>query len=104
MGGCAISSASLSKHAFKDEGGLCDSLLLSTFSAWDYRKKWIILAPAMNTYMWCNYVIEEVVTYFKERSQVQKHKISIVEPSEKLLACGDIERGRWRQCLLLLRK
>lgn len=32
--------------------GLCDNLLTSVVRAWDYAKP-MIVAPAMNTYMWC---------------------------------------------------
>lgn len=77
----------------KLKNGAADSLLLSTYAAWDYHSKWIILAPAMNTLMWANSAMEEVRDYFGNRFRNEKHRILVIEPAEKLLACGDTGKG-----------
>lgn len=64
--------------------GLCDSLLLSVYRAWDFNKP-VICAPAMNTMMWDNLNL-----------QIEESKelgMFIIPPAEKMLACGDVGKG-----------
>jgi phosphopantothenoylcysteine decarboxylase len=41
----------------KITNGLCDNLLTCVFRAWDFSKK-VMVAPAMNTYMYENQITE----------------------------------------------
>ncbi|MFI3301018.1 MAG: bifunctional phosphopantothenoylcysteine decarboxylase/phosphopantothenate--cysteine ligase CoaBC [Candidatus Gastranaerophilales bacterium] len=65
--------------------GICDNLLTSTACAF---RKPIILAPAMNSGMWDNPIIQENV------NKLKKYNYSIVEPEDGFLACGAIGSGR----------
>jgi phosphopantothenoylcysteine decarboxylase len=67
--------------------GLCDNLLTSTVRAW-CPKKPIIIAPAMNTVMWENPITQEQI-YLLRRF----FKVTLVEPTEKKLACGQTGKG-----------
>ena len=79
-----ISANSLAKIA----NGLCDNLLTSIVRAWD-RGKRIILAPAMNTYMWENPLTEKHL-----QSVQQTYNAEVVPPkADYLLACGDRGSG-----------
>ena len=69
----------------KIANGICDNLLTSTVCAFN---KPIIVAPAMNTNMWNNSIIQD---------NLQKLAISgfnILNPESGFLACGTIGNGR----------
>lgn len=66
--------------------GLCDNLLTSLVRAWDWTKP-MILAPSMNTMMWENEPTFEQLNIMKNRGAI------VVDPVEKMLACGDIGVG-----------
>jgi len=81
----------------KVANGLCDNLLTSIVRAWDYNKP-LILAPAMNTYMWEHPLTEthlSVVRGFaKPRyERATKGTVTVVDPLSKILACGDSGKG-----------
>jgi phosphopantothenoylcysteine decarboxylase len=67
--------------------GICDNLLTCVFRAWDHRRP-VVLAPAMNTFMWDNEPTREQIK--KMRSG---WRCRIVEPVEKRLACDDVGMG-----------
>lgn len=60
--------------------GLCDNLLTNIVACWDYDKP-LIIAPAMNTYMWENC-----------RKKIPS-SIRIVHPQSKELYCGETGIG-----------
>lgn len=65
----------------KIANGICDNLLTSVVRAWD-RTRPVIIAPAMNTYMWEHPVTDEHIEKFLSWGY------HIVSPQSKLLACG----------------
>lgn len=71
----------------KMANGLADNLLTSTIRAWS-RKNPIILAPAMNTYMWNHPATDEHLQKIK-----RWFNVIIIPPIEKKLACGDTGIG-----------
>jgi phosphopantothenoylcysteine decarboxylase/phosphopantothenate--cysteine ligase len=67
--------------------GLCDDLLSTTLCAcW---QKPVLFAPAMNTRMWANPIVQKNVAILKKDLKVQ-----FVGPAEGRLACGDVGPGR----------
>merc|ERR1712118_418894 len=85
--------------------GLCDNLATCVLRAWyaDMEDEFaapvaekfgrhvldrpIVIAPAMNTYMWHQKITQSHLAALKDR------KVSVVEPIAKLLACGDFGKG-----------
>lgn len=74
--------------------GFVDGLLGGVVRAWDIEKS-IVVAPAMNTFMW-----QHPLT--KVHMDVLRYKwewVQVLEPVEKKLACGDVGVGamiEWR--------
>ncbi|MBR3605157.1 MAG: bifunctional phosphopantothenoylcysteine decarboxylase/phosphopantothenate--cysteine ligase CoaBC [Candidatus Gastranaerophilales bacterium] len=68
--------------------GLADNLLTSVFCAYFGYKKPVLIAPAMNTGMWENPIIQENIEKLKSLG------CAFVEPQEGFLACGTVGRGR----------
>ncbi|NMB35288.1 MAG: bifunctional phosphopantothenoylcysteine decarboxylase/phosphopantothenate--cysteine ligase CoaBC, partial [Firmicutes bacterium] len=68
--------------------GLADDLLTTLFLAVDPLKRPVILAPAMNTAMFHNPVVQENIERLRRRGFV------IADPSSGVLACGDVGKGR----------
>jgi phosphopantothenoylcysteine decarboxylase len=68
--------------------GICDNFLCCIARAWP-KEKPVILAPAMNTEMWIDPVTDEHFAALWKRF----HKLTVVEPESKLLACGDTGIG-----------
>ncbi|KAA8491328.1 Phosphopantothenoylcysteine decarboxylase [Porphyridium purpureum] len=68
--------------------GLCDNLLTNVARAWDYNHCWLVLAPAMNTYMW-----ESDITRAQMQQVSSRHNVRVVPPVSKTLICGDIGVG-----------
>ena len=67
--------------------GICDDLLSTTLCAcW---QKPILFAPAMNTRMWTNPIVQKDVAILKKELKVQ-----FIGPEEGRLACGEIGAGR----------
>lgn len=77
----------------KMANGICDNLLTSVIRAWDLNRP-IVLAPSMNTYMWEHPVtqehIEKISNWFTDG---WSSNLSIVQPVEKKLVCGDVGIG-----------
>jgi len=79
-----LTANTLSKIA----NGICDNLLTTVICALPKSKK-IILAPAMNTNMWENPIIQENV---KKLQRLKKYTFS--NPEKGYLACGAYGEGR----------
>eukprot|EP00887_Chlorella_sp_A99_P004817 scaffold4.g4817.t1 len=73
-----LSANSLAKLA----GGLCDNLLTCVVRAWDFSKP-LLVAPAMNTYMW------ESPFTAEHLAACARLGVRVVPPIAKRLACGD---------------
>lgn len=69
----------------KVAAGIADDLLLATIMA---TRSPVLFAPAMNTRMWENPVLQEKVAYLKEKGYL------FVGPTTGDLACGDYGSGR----------
>ncbi|OMJ25070.1 Phosphopantothenoylcysteine decarboxylase [Smittium culicis] len=67
--------------------GLCDNLLTSTLRAWDFSNP-VLVCPAMNTFM---YTHKLTALHLLTISDLLGYHI--IEPSSKLLACGDTGIG-----------
>lgn len=68
--------------------GFADNLLTSVFCAYFGYKKPVLFAPAMNTGMWDNPIIQENIEKLKSLG------CAFVEPQEGFLACGTTGKGR----------
>lgn len=66
-------------------GGIADDMLTTTVLA---TKAKVIIAPAMNTNMYENPVVQRNISYLSELGY------SIISPEEGRLACGDVGRGK----------
>ncbi len=66
----------------KIANGLCDNLLTCIVRAWDYNKP-LLVAPAMNTYMWDNPFT------LKHLKELESLSVIVIPPVAKVLACGD---------------
>lgn len=69
----------------KIANGICDNLLTSIVCAFD---KPILIAPAMNTNMWNNPLIQENI------EKLKNYNYEIIEPETGYLACGTNGNGR----------
>jgi phosphopantothenoylcysteine decarboxylase len=86
--------------------GISDSLLLSVIRAWDTtglvdgRRKFILVAPAMNTAMWRHPITSKQIKVLeKEWGDGEEGWVRVLRPMEKELACGDVGDGAmmdWR--------
>jgi phosphopantothenoylcysteine decarboxylase len=79
-----LSANTLAKMAH----GICDNFLCCIARAWP-KEKPVVLAPAMNTEMWIDPITDEHFVALRKRF----HKLTVVEPESKLLACGDTGVG-----------
>ena len=70
----------------KMANGLCDDLASSLYRAWQ-RHKPVVLAPAMNEWMYSHPIIKE------HNKKLKKWGIIIIEPIVKRLACGTYGKG-----------
>ena len=73
--------------------GICDDMLTTTLLA---TKAPIILAPAMNTGMWENPILQDNI------EKLQRYGYHFIEPAVGRLACGDIGSGKMPAEELLL--
>jgi len=71
----------------KMANGLCDNLLTSVIRAWDTNRP-IVIAPAMNTFMWEHPLTAEHIRRISELPCVH-----VVQPQTKTLVCGDTGVG-----------
>jgi phosphopantothenoylcysteine decarboxylase len=86
--------------------GISDSLVLSVIRAWDTtglvdgRRKFIFVAPAMNTAMWRHPITSKQIKVLeKEWGDGDEGWVRVLRPMEKELACGDVGDGAmmdWR--------
>ncbi|KAK9249226.1 flavoprotein [Lipomyces tetrasporus] len=83
-----LSANTLAKIA----NGLCDNLLTSVIRAWNPAVP-ILLAPAMNTYMYTNPLTKRHLQIIQD----EMDWITVLKPVEKVLACGDIGMGGMRE-------
>lgn len=67
--------------------GLADDALTTTLMALP-RGRRIVLAPAMNTEMWLNPVVVRNLRWLDELG-----RFTVIAPTEKRLACGDVGPG-----------
>src|SRR5262249_44359675 len=65
--------------------GLADDVVTATYLAFDGP---VLVAPAMNVRMWTHPATQRAV------AQLRADGVTIVEPEEGLLACGDVGAGR----------
>ncbi len=85
----ALLIAPLTAHTLaRLANGLADDLLTSVARAWDMSKP-IIVAPAMNTFMWEHPATKEHLTKLRRWYP----RLVIVQPVIKTLACGDHGMG-----------
>lgn len=77
----------------KVANGICDDLASSLYRAWR-RHKPIIVAPAMNSYMWDHPVTDEHL------KALENWDVRIIPPQEKVLACGDVGIGADRKSVV----
>lgn len=66
-------------------GGIADDMLTTTVMA--VRNKPVLIAPAMNTNMWENPIVQENV------AKLKKYGYQFIEPKESMLACGTVGKG-----------
>lgn len=79
----------------KTAAGICDDLLSTTLCAcW---QKPTLFAPAMNTRMWNNPMVQRNIEILKKDLHVR-----FVGPAEGRLACGDIGAGRMAETAEIL--
>ena len=69
----------------KMAGGICDDMLTTTLCA---TKAKILIAPAMNTGMWENPIVQDNI------SKLQKYGCHVITPVVGRLACGDTGSGK----------
>lgn len=92
--------------------GISDNLLTSVLRAWDTtgmvdeRRKFVFVAPAMNTAMWRHPITAKQVRVLEEEDGWQEW-VRVLRPTEKELACGDTGDGAmmdWREIVQVLEK
>jgi len=79
----------------KIANGIADDLLTTIVSATPIDKP-VVFAPAMNTEMWDNPIVQQNVAKLKDistRKDPSLPKYRFIEPIEKWLACGDLAKG-----------
>lgn len=84
-----LSANSLAKLA----NGICNNLLTSVIRDWSVSKTPILVAPAMNTFMYINPMTRRHLNMLKENFPF----LEILKPVEKVLICGDIGMGGMRE-------
>jgi len=91
-----LSANTLTKLAL----GLSDNLLTSLFYAWDPNKP-VLMAPAMNTFMWQNPLTKAHLHAFLVCKNTKR---SLVMPQSKKLACGDEGIGAMADIAVIVKK
>lgn len=84
-----LSANSLAKLA----NGICNNLITSVVRDWNTKKTPIVVAPAMNTFMYINPMTKKHLLMLKEDFPT----LEILKPVEKVLICGDIGMGGMRE-------
>lgn len=83
-----LSANTLSKMA----NGICDNLLTSLIRTWTPSTP-ILVAPAMNTFMYIHPITKKHLSMLQEGAPY----IYVLKPVEKVLVCGDIGMGGMRE-------
>lgn len=84
---CVVVAPATADIIAKAAGGICDDLLSTTLcTCWN---KKVLLAPAMNTQMWANPIVQKNMTVLTEQL-----KFKTVGPEAGRLACGTTGPGR----------
>lgn len=65
--------------------GIADDMLSTTVMA--VKDKPVLIAPAMNTNMWENPIVQENI------EKLKKYGYQFIEPKESVLACGTVGKG-----------
>ncbi|AMD20911.1 HDR169Cp [Eremothecium sinecaudum] len=83
-----LSANTLAKVA----NGICDNLLTSLLRVWNPSTP-VIVAPAMNTFMYAHPVTSKHLKILREDAPY----VQVLKPVEKVLVCGDIGMGGMRE-------
>jgi phosphopantothenoylcysteine synthetase/decarboxylase len=84
---CVVVAPATANIIAKTAGGICDDLLSTTLCVcWD---KKVLLAPAMNSRMWANPIVQRNMDILKEQLKFQT-----IGPDSGRLACGTEGIGR----------
>ena len=84
---CVVVAPATANIIGKVAAGICDDLLSTTLCAcWD---KKVLLAPAMNSKMWANPIVQQNITILTEQL-----KFKTIGPAAGRLACGTTGIGR----------
>ncbi|AAS52077.1 ADR156Cp [Eremothecium gossypii ATCC 10895] len=83
-----LSANTLAKVA----NGICDNLLTSVLRVWNPSTP-VLVAPAMNTFMYTHPVTKKHLLMLQEDAPY----VQILKPVEKVLVCGDIGMGGMRE-------
>ena len=73
----------------KIANGVADDMLTTVIAAVPAREKFVVIAPAMNTVMWENPILERNMTYLKSIGNYR-----FIPPTSGKLACGDEGVGK----------
>jgi len=79
-----LSANTLSSLAY----GMCNNLLTNTIRAWDPTRP-ILVAPAMNTYMYNHPITKKQLKFIKD----EMYWVEVIQPIEKVLACKEVGMG-----------
>lgn len=93
-----LSANTLAKLA----NGICNNLLTSIIRGWSSSTP-VLVAPAMNTFMYTNPMTKKHIKMLQEDSPY----ITVLKPVEKVLICGDIGMGgmrEWNEIVEILRQ
>ncbi|SCU99928.1 LAMI_0G01750g1_1 [Lachancea mirantina] len=88
---CVIAPLSANTLA-KIANGICDNLLTSLLRSWTPSTP-VLVAPAMNTFMYIHPVTKKHLAMLREDSPF----VDVLKPVEKVLICGDIGMGGMRE-------
>ncbi|SCW00840.1 LAFE_0C13168g1_1 [Lachancea fermentati] len=88
---CLIAPLSANTLA-KLANGICDNLLTSLLRSWTPSTP-VLVAPAMNTFMYTHPVTKKHLTMLEEDAPY----VTVLKPVEKVLVCGDIGMGGMRE-------
>lgn len=93
-----LSANTLAKIAY----GICDNLLTCVLRDWTPSIP-VLVAPAMNTFMYINPMTKRHLSILKEDAPY----VEVLKPVEKVLICGDIGMGgmrEWNDIVEILRR